>query len=559
MRKNKRLIVLLLPLLLILPFGNFAAAQTPGYVGVAAGEQYTWKARINFGNVDELLSNARDIMVDWKANLPLIDLGGLESMTVGDIYQEIAEVYLDYVLPTGWESMNITDLITATFTEYIEQFNATFLAGMIPSNWLTLNFTDFYNLAVEGINSTLYTPAWFDNPLPELFKLAINELNSTILFGLIPAGWEAMTIGDLIETIMKANTPPLAESMVVNMMIDTLLSLGIPTDMIDDTISDLIDQLMAMVPAINATDLFDSILFGMNTTMPGIESETMANVLDEFGDIANSTMPAGYGALNASTLLETVIENDLIGIIYPPEFAGMTYIELLNMSYTQAIDALNTVIIPEWINMYAGLQGMGMTSYEVGLRVKINTIGTEIEAYPGGPRGVPISMNYSVSMDMVEWMDISTLTGIPGGFGVTTIPFMFFGTMNGAWSTPFSVSPYIVDPSTYSIVQTALADQMIFTNALVVANNYDWASINPEMVIPTTGNADAIVMSAAWNTKGVLSSASVKTDGLVVASITLVGAEGEIPGYETLIIVGVASISLIAIIYTMKRKKKIIN
>ncbi|MHA2037256.1 MAG: hypothetical protein ACW972_03015 [Promethearchaeota archaeon] len=559
MRKNKRLIVLLLPLLLILPFGNFAAAQTPGYVGVAAGEQYTWKARINFGNVDELLSNARDIMVDWKANLPLIDLGGLESMTVGDIYQEIAEVYLDYVLPTGWESMNITDLITATFTEYIEQFNATFLAGMIPSNWLTLNFTDFYNLAVEGINSTLYTPAWFDNPLPELFKLAINELNSTILFGLIPAGWEVMTIGDLIETIMKANTPPLAESMVVNMMIDTLLSLGIPTDMIDDTISDLIDQLMAMVPAINATDLFDSILFGMNTTMPGIESETMANVLDEFGDIANSTMPAGYGALNASTLLETVIENDLIGIIYPPEFAGMTYIELLNMSYTQAIDALNTVIIPEWINMYAGLQGMGMTSYEVGLRVKINTIGTEIEAYPGGPRGVPISMNYSVSMDMVEWMDISTLTGIPGGFGVTTIPFMFFGTMNGAWSTPFSVSPYIVDPSTYSIVQTALADQMIFTNALVVANNYDWASINPEMVIPTTGNADAIVMSAAWNTKGVLSSASVKTDGLVVASITLVGAEGEIPGYETLIIVGVASISLIAIIYTMKRKKKIIN
>jgi hypothetical protein len=69
MRKNKRLIVLLLPLLLILPFGNFAAAQTPGYVGVAAGEQYTWKARINFGNVDELLSNARDIMVDWKISL----------------------------------------------------------------------------------------------------------------------------------------------------------------------------------------------------------------------------------------------------------------------------------------------------------------------------------------------------------------------------------------------------------------------------------------------------------------------------------------------------------
>ncbi len=555
MRKNKRLVVLLLPLFLLLPFSNYANAQTPSYVGVAAGEQYTWKARINFGNVDELLTNARDVLVDWKANLPSIDLGGLESMTVEDIYQEIAEVYLSYVLPTGWESMNITDLITATFVDYIEQFNATFLSGMIPSNWLTLNFTDFYNLAVEGINATLYTPGWHDNPLPELYKLAINELNSTILYGLIPAGWEAMTIEDLIGTLLKANAPPLAESFVVNMMIDAMLSLGIPADMLDDTISDLIDQLMAMLPPINATDLFDGIFFGINQTIPGIESENMTYVLDMLGETVNMTMPTGYGALNISTLLETVIENDLIEILYPPELAGMTYVELLNMSYTQAIDALNTVIIPEWINMYTGLQGMGMTSYEVGLRVKINTIGTEIEAYPGGPKGVPITMNYSISMDFEEWIDLSTFIGLPGGFSPLTIFFgytMFFpGTI--------TLNPYIVDPSTYSLTQTALTDQAVFTGALIVANNYDWGTVQTDIIMPTTGNADAITMSSAWNTKGVLSSASVKADGLVVASITLVGAGGEIPGYETLIVLGVASIGLIAIIYNMKRKKKLIK
>ncbi|MHA1931227.1 MAG: hypothetical protein ACW96X_01735 [Promethearchaeota archaeon] len=555
MKKNKRLVVLLLPILLLVPFSNFTNAQTPGYVGVAAGEQYTWKARINFGNIDELLTNAREVMVDWKANLPSLDLGGLELMTVGDIYQEIAEVYLSYVLPTGWESLNITDLITATFVDYIELFNTTFLSGMIPSNWLTLNFTDFYNLAVEGINATLYTPSWHDNPLPDLCRLVINELNSTILFGLIPAGWEAMTIGDLIETLLKANAPPLAESMVVNMMIDTLLSLGIPTDMIDDTISDLIDQLIAMLPAINATDLFDEILFGINQTMPGIESETMANVLDEFGDITNSTMPAGYGALNMSTLLETVIENDLIGIIYPPELAGMTYIELLNMSYTQAIDGLDTVIIPEWTAMYAGLQGMGMSSYEVGLRVKINTIGTEIESYPGGPKGVPINMNYSVSMDFEEWIDLSTLIGFPGEISPLSIIFGLTMIMPGS----ITVGSYIVDPSTYSLVQTALADQAIFTGTLIVANNYDWGSVQTDMVIPTSGNADAIELSADWNYKGVLNSASFKTDGLVVASITLMGGEGEIPGFETTIIIGFTSIALVAIIYNLKRKNKIIN
>ena len=94
MKKNKLFIALFLPLLILIPFGNYANAQVPGYVGVAAGEQYEWKAEVHFGNVDDLLTNARDVLIDWKANLPSLDLFGLESLTIEEIYEQIAEAFL---------------------------------------------------------------------------------------------------------------------------------------------------------------------------------------------------------------------------------------------------------------------------------------------------------------------------------------------------------------------------------------------------------------------------------------------------------------------------------
>jgi len=579
MKKNKLLVVLLMPLLLLLPFGNYANAQVPSYVGVAAGEQYTWKAEVEFGNVDELLTNARAVIVDMKANLPSLDLNGLESMTVEDMYQEIAEVYLSYVLPDGWESLNITDLIEETFEYYIEQFNSTFLSGMIPSNWLSLNFSDFYDLAVDGLNATLLSsqPGWNDNPLPELYMLVINELNSTILYGLIPAGWEAMTLGDLIESLMTVNAPVLWESFVVQMMLDTFFSLALPPEMLDDTISELIYQLIAMLPteitSINATTMFEEIFFGMNQTMPGIESETMANVLDMLGDMVNSTMPSGYGELNMSSLLETVIENDLYGILYPPEMAGMTYLEILDMAYTEAINAFDLTILPAWADMYTMLQGMGMASFEAGLRVIINSLGTEVESFPGGPKGVPINMDYLVSYGSEEWLNVSEMLGLTGDFSLIGLFFnsFIFGMTGLMMAMPppeppppiglsMTITPLIVDPTTYSIVQTALSDQFLFTGTLIVANNYNWGSIQTELIMVTSGNPDAIVMSAVWNSNGVLQRADVKTDGLVVAALTLVGEEsGEIPGFEIPIILGISSVALIAIISHLKRKNKIIK
>ena len=53
--------------------------------------------------------------------------------------------------------------------------------------------------------------------------------------------------------------------------------------------------------------------------------------------------------------------------------------------------------------------------------------------------------------------------------------------------------------------------------------------------------------------------AEIKTDGLVVAAIKLIGAESEIPGYEIPIILGIVGFSVIAIVLYGKRKNSIIK
>jgi len=571
MKKNKLVVVLLMPLLLLLPFGNYANAQVPNYVGVAAGEQYTWDAEVQFENVDDLLGNVRDILVDWKANLPSLDLFGLESLTFTDIYKQIAVVYLSNILPVGWESMNTTDLIKFTIVDYVEQFNTTVLSGMIPSNWLSLNFTDFYDLAVDGLNATLLPTGWETNPLPELYKMLINELNSSIFYGLIPAGWEGMTLEDLLGTLLKLNAPVLYDSFLVKMLSDTLFSvaLPIPPEILDDTLSELIDLISAAIPSSwNATYMFEQMFYGLNFSMGGIESETMANVLDMLGNMINSTMPTGYGALTASSLIDVLLNDFEIEINPLP---GMTILDILDMAYTEAINMFDSTILPGWVDTYIMLQGMGMVSFEAGLRVIINSLGTEIESFPGGPKGVPISMDYLVSYGSEEWLNVSELLGSTGDFSLIGLYFNFymfgFTTIEPPPPEPpppmgpvITITPLIVDPTTYSIVQTALSDQFSFTGTLIVANNYDWGSVQTELTMATSGNPDAIEMSAVWNSKGVLQRAAVEADGLVVVALTLVEADsGEIPGFEITIILGISSVALIAIIYHLKRKNKIIK
>lgn len=554
MRKNRLLVILLIPILFLLPFGNYGKAQIPSYVGVGEGEQYTWKAEVKFEGVDDFLDNIRDVLVDLKTNLPSLDLFGLESLTLADLYKQIAVVFFSNILPVGWEGLNISTLIKLTIEDYIVKFNSTILSGMIPSNWQALNFSDFYYLVFDGLNATLPS-GWEDNPLPELYKMAINELNSTIFYGLIPAGWEDMTLGELLEALMMKYAPVMWESFVFQMMLETVMTLGIPPKFLDDTLSELIDQLVGLLPpeitSLNATALFDQMFFGLNQSMPGIESENMTTVIDFLAVMVNDSLPMGYGELSMTELLDLGID-ELMVLMLPPELYGLTILEILDLGFTEAINFFDTQILPGWDETYLMLQAAGLLSYEVGLRVIINSIGTEIESYPGGPRGVPIDMNVSVSLDFENWMDLSM-------YGISSLNPLIIFSLLVYFGMPLTLPPLIVNPSTYSIVETALMDQFMLTSTLIVANNYDWTSIPTDLTIPTTGNPDSIEMSATWNNKGVLQKAEVKADGTVVASISLIGAAEEpIPGYEILIILGFTSIALIAIIFHLKRKNNII-
>lgn len=556
MRKNKLLIVLLLPILFLLPFSNYANAQVPDYVGVRAGEQYTWRAEVQFGNVDDLLDNVRALLVDWKANLPTsFEFFGLESLTIAELYEQIAVVYFDNILPVDWEGLNISTLVKVTIEDYVEKFNATFLSGMIPSNWLALNFSDFYDLAVDGINATLLPTGWETNPIPELWKMVINELNSTVLNGLIPSGWETMTIEDLIESLMMANAPVLWDSFIVQMMVDNLIPLGIPPDVLDDTLSELIDQLVSIFPpeitSLNATALFEQIFFGINYSIPGIESETMANIIDDLAVMVNQSIPMGYGELTMIELLE-IGTDELMMMILPLELQDKAIWEILDIAYATAISQLDYIILG-WDETYPYIQASGMASFEAGLRVEINGIGTtETESYPGGPKGVPINMDYLVSMDFENWTNIEDVLYLPFSFSPMMV---LFGASLLYLGIP--ATPLIVDPDTYILAQTALADQAAFTGTLIVANNYDWESIQTEITMVATGHPNAIEMSVVWNRKGVLQTAEVKADNHIVVAIRLIGAKGEIPGYEISIILGFTTIALIAIILALKRKNYI--
>ena len=559
MRKNKNIAIVLLAILFLLPFGNDANAQVSDYVGVEQGDQYTWNVEVEFEFVEDLIENVRDVIVDLQTN---IDLGGLESLTVAEIYEEIAHTYLSNALPVGWEGYNLSTLIPIVIEDYIGRFNSTILSGMIPSNWQVLNFSDFFELVFDGLSSGLPT-SWETNPLPELFEMLINELNSTIFYGLIPTGWEELTLEELLENLLGVYAPGIWESILFQMILDNFMLIGLTPEMVDyistHTLSDLLNELVATFPPeitiLNATELFDMIFFGLNQTMPGgIESENMSAVIDFLNLAINSTLPLGYDSLSVAELLQFAI-NELVNMTIPLEFHGKTIQEIVDMYLTEALYTFDTQIMPLWDEFYMDMEGLDLLSYEVGLRAVIDHVGSEIQPYTGGPMGVPIDMELLYSLDFENWIDISEL--ISPGYSLSPFtPLKLFSLIG----FNFDVDPLIMDPSSYSDPQIALIDQFVLSGPFIIANNYDWETIETEITIATTGNPDSIEISLAWNVNGVLQKVYIKADGDIAAIITLSGEAGVseiVPGYGIPIIVGFTGLTIIAIILYGKRKNRI--
>ncbi|NVM36574.1 MAG: hypothetical protein HWN81_13340 [Candidatus Lokiarchaeota archaeon] len=577
MKKFIILTVFMLGVLLVIPYGTFSVAQSNNYIGVSAGNEYEWRIELDLDGVDNVMDNVEGLMTEIQTRISDLELFGFESMTVPEAMENLSHTMLANILPYGWESMNLSELFHETVDYYVEGFNSTFLSGKIPSNWKLLNYSEFINTVVEGLNDTL-DPGWEDQPIPLLIELALNEFNSSILFGLLPEGWETMTLESFFITIIEESFPEATESFLTYLMMDQLfgtLFMKLPPGADGEIISDLIPYMLPPEALdMNMTYILDGLWNALNnTSSPGWDSTNITSIIDHQADWINinlTSMDSGLDGANITSIIKWGL-NELIynaTLNPPPPFPlgweNMTIPDFINSIIEQGKTQFTTKVLPGWDNMMDTLDTLGATiPTTYGIKIAVDHIGTEVESTLGGQKGTPIDMTLFISIDMETWTSFeelianltnpspSTASPYPppeGDFEVNPImplEFLLNMTMEG----------YIVDPSTYSDPKIALLDQAVLTKGLIVATNYNWSIITTEATISADGNADAFEVSAEWNENGVLSQAYLNSDGVTAITITLVAGE-EIPGYEIAILIIVFPLTVVGIIYYIQKKNK---
>lgn len=558
MKKSKIIGILVFCTVLLIPFGSFTKAQPSTYVGVEEDTTYTWKISLDVDGLDELIDNVGILLDDIEASIAANDFWGFENLTIPEILGTIATDLFNQTFPSGWEAMNISALIEAFFEDFVSKANSTMLSGKIPANWQSLNFTTFMDYLVDGLNATLPS-GWEDDPLPELLKLAVFGLNNSIILGFIPTGWEDLTVMELFDQVLLENTPIIRENFILHMLFNEVLVGEMPPGMSSLSIGDILyDLLPSNVTSLNISSFVDMMIVGINFSMPiGWESWDMATVINIISNFVNPMLPSGYAAYNMTTLIEFFIDEMMFGdpdMILPPEIFppssgfGNTTIRVIADNLIGALNTqFDTWVVVNWTVQKAIIALLP----SLGIRFRVDTIGTEIEAYPGGPRGVPIEMTGYVSLNMNDWTDIADIMA-GTGLSLPQLP-ETFDTFIANFT--YYYSSYIVDPSTYTNASRAFSEQSLLTGGLIVATNYNWEDIATNFSIPIAADSNGIEGSSEWNTNGLLSSATLKANGITAAKIELlVEVTDEIPGFEVGIIVTLIPITIIGIVYYMKKK-----
>ncbi|KKM06950.1 hypothetical protein LCGC14_1738830 [marine sediment metagenome] len=552
--------IILLSTLLLIPFGNIAKAQPSTYVGVEEGTTYTWKISLKVAGLDELVDNFGILLEDIETSIAANDFWGFESLTIPETLSHIASGLANRTFPSGWEAMNISALIGNFIVDFVSKANSTMLSGNIPNNWKSLNFTTFMDYLVDGLNATLPT-GWEDNPIPELLKLVALGFNNSIALGIIPTGWEDLTVKELFDQVLLQNTPKIRESFILHVLFNEVLVGEMPSSMSSSSIGDIFfDILPSNVTSLNISTLVLMMISGLNFSMPlGWESWDMETFINNQSGFVNPLLPPGYAAHNMTTLMNLFIDEMIFanltmmfppGILPPGLGFGNTTIRVLADTLIGELRAQwATMVVPNW-NAQKSIIALLPS---LGIRLRVDTIGTEVEAYPGGPRGVPIEMTGSFSLDMNNWTDIAD---IMGGTGLITAqtsdPFDNMGSYISNFT--YYYSSYILDPSTYSNASRAFFEQSLLTGGLMVAKNYNWEDIVTHFSIPIGADPNGIEGSSEWNVNGLLNSATLKANGVTAVTIELFGATDEIPGFEVGLIVTLIPLTIIGIVYRMKKK-----
>ncbi|MFX1570768.1 MAG: hypothetical protein ACFFCV_20715 [Promethearchaeota archaeon] len=568
MKKFKILILLTIGILLFIPFGTFAVGQPAGYVGVQEGQEYEWRINLNIDGIDNAVQNVDDLLTEIQSRVSDIEFYGFESMTLPEIMENISTTLLSYMVPEGWEGLNISEFLDETLDHYITKFNSTFLSGEIPVNWQSLNYSSFVGVIIDGLNETLPI-GWEDQPLPFMLDLALNELNSTLLMGLLPSGWHDMTLQELLESIVVDSVPVLSESFLPYVMMDQLLSTaymmlppGADTFTMDEFLSFMIPS---EVWDVNLSYAIDGLWYMINSTSPpGWESEPISTFIDNMGAFLNYSlvsMDPGLEGANMTTIVNwglnmALYEANMSGGL-PSGWDTMTILDLADEQLTYAITQWNSYVLPQWDTLKTTFASVGGFPSTMGIKIAIDQINPEIQSSLGGQNATPIDMTISISMDMETWTNLEDLfSGSSSLFMADPVSSESTVTIILQTILNFTSQGYIVDPSTYLNPQLALYDQFAFTQGLIVANNYDWASVTTDGTISLTGNEDAYEAEANWNSNGLLNHATLSSDGVVAASINLYSEEQEIPGYEIATLMLVFPISIIGIIYYIRKKNR---
>ncbi|MBA7712428.1 hypothetical protein ES703_121402 [subsurface metagenome] len=311
---------------------------------------------------------------------------------------------------------------------------------------------------------------------------------------------------------------------------------------------------------LNATFLFEQFFLGLNSTLPpGMESEPMSVVIDYLNfvinsTLINSTLPDGYDSLPVATLLD-IATDQFVYYGMPAELHGLTLVEIISLGIDNLIFLYDSQVLPLWGQTKLMLQASGLLNYEIGIKMTVDNIGIVESVFPGGPQGVNLDVTLYYSLDFENWVDLSLLfTGLAtaqpmieviGIFGI--IPLINF----------FAGETMVFDPSSYSDVDVAIMDQLMYSGGLIVANSYDWASIQTNFTVETALNPHCIEASIAWNSNGLLSTATIEASGDEVATIKLLGGKDEIPGYGIPIVFGLTTLTIIGVIIYIKRKNNI--
>jgi len=559
--------------LLFLPFGKFSVAQSNGYVGVEEGDEYQWRINININGLDNVIQNVEGLLTEMETRVSQYEFFGFESMTIPEAMENISYTFLSYLLPLGWESLNISMLLYKTIDHYITKFNSTFLSGEIPDNWQSLNYSAFVEVMVDGLNETLPI-GWEDQPIPFMLEFTLNELNDTLLMGILPSGWNDMTLQEFFETIIIESFPVATESFLTYILMDQLLStayMTLPAGADAYTIDEFFPLIIpSEIWNANLSYMLDGLWYMIdNKSSPGWDSEPISSFIDILADFLNYNLtsidPILEGA-TASEILEWGIDMGLYYMnqsmmptgMFPTDWMNMTIQELLNYELEQAKTLWTTFVLPEWDAWKETVGKMGGLPTTIGIKVAIDQINPEIQSTLGGQRATPIDMMISISLDMETWI---ALNDFVSGFSTLSLSDPFYtetSTVTIILQTilNFTAQGYIVDPSTYSNQKMALYDQFVFTQGLIVANNYNWETITTEATIATTGHPDAYEVSANWNGNGLLNQARLSSDGVVAISINLYFGEGEIPGYEIVTLLIVLPSTIVGIIYYIRKRNK---